>query len=385
MRTWKPCLALALAATLGASTLDAQIVVSANDGKVRMLNGATAPAQTPRPDTVSIIDLGGSPPKILGDVRAPVSVVGPPQSVAIAPDGAIALVTSAMQIDPADASKLAPDDRVTVIDLKASPPAVAATLRAGRGASGVSFTPNGTLALVANRTEGTISIFTVSGKTVTAAGKVDLGAPDSGPSHVAVAPDGRTALVTRNNDSLISILTITGPKVEYARRDLAAGLKPYSIEISSAGDVAVVGHIGAGATGGADTVALIDLRASPPRTVDQLSVGATVEGVALSPDGRSVAATVMNGSNSPPDSPFFHDFGLLKILGIGNGKLAPVAEARVGHWCQGAAWSKDGRTLLVQCMTENEIQVFTFDGSRLTRGAAIKVSASPAGIRAAGR
>jgi DNA-binding beta-propeller fold protein YncE len=377
--------ALTLAMTLRAAPLDAQIVVSANDGKVRMLNGATAPASAPRPDTVSVIDLNASPPKVLADLRAPVSVVGPPQSVAIAPDGSLALVTAAMQVDPADATKLAPDDKVTVIDLKASPPAVVGTVRAGRGASGVSFTPDGTLALVANRTEGTVSIFTIAGKTVTPAGKVDLNAPDSGPSHVAITPDGRTALVTRNNDSLISLLTIAGAKVEYAKRDLAAGFKPYSIEISSAGDVAVVGHIGAGPSGGTDTVALIDLRANPPRTVDQSSVGPTVEGVALSPDGRSVAATVMNGSNSPPGSPFFHDFGLVKILGISNGKLTPITEARVGHWCQGAAWSKDSRTLLVQCMTENEIQVFRFDGSRLTPGAAIKVSASPAGIRAAGR
>jgi DNA-binding beta-propeller fold protein YncE len=290
-----------------------------------------------------------------------------------------------MKVDPADSTKLAPDDKLTVIDLKASPPAVLATLQAGRGASGVSFNRAGTLALVANRTEGTVSVFTVNGKAVAAAGKVDLNAPDSGPSHAVFTPDGRTALVTRNNDHLISVLTVTGTKVEYAKRDFAAGLKPYSIEMASAGDVAVVGHTGVGPSGGVDTVGLIDLTTSPPRTVDQLSAGPTVEAVALSPDGTTVAATVMNGSNSPAGSPLFHDYGILRILGVSNKRLVPITEARVGHWCQGAAWSRDSRTVLVQCMIEREILVFRFDGKRLTPAPSIKINGMPAGIRASER
>src|SRR3712207_8948446 len=50
--------------------------------------------------------------------------VGPPGSVAIAPDESFALVTSAMKVDPADPTKMAPDDKLSVIDLKASPPKV---------------------------------------------------------------------------------------------------------------------------------------------------------------------------------------------------------------------------------------------------------------------
>lgn len=350
-----------------------------------MLNGATAPVEKPQPDTVTIIDLDVTPPKVVAELRVPVSVVGPPQSVAIAPDGSIAVVTAAMKIDPADATKLAPDDTVTVIGLTSSPPAVLATLHAGLGASGVSFNEAGTLALVANRNAGTVSVFTVAGRTLAPAGTVDLGAPESGPSHVVFTPDGRTALVTRNNDHLVSVLAIEGTKVSYTKRDLAVGLKPYSIDISRAGDVAVVGHTGAGATGGADTVGLIDLTVSPPRAVDQIAVGPIVEGVALSPDGRSVAATVMNGSNSPAASSFFHDYGLLKILSVTNKHLVPIAEAKVGHWCQGAAWSRDGRTVLVQCMAEREILVMRFDGRSLTPAGSIRINGNPAGIRAGAR
>jgi sugar lactone lactonase YvrE len=46
------------------------------------------------------------------------------------------------------------------------------------------------------------------------------------------------------------------------------------------------------------------------------------------------------------------------------GKLVKVAEAKTGAWGQGIAWSKDGKTLLVQCMVEQRLDVFTFDGKR---------------------
>jgi DNA-binding beta-propeller fold protein YncE len=362
---------------------DAQIVVSANDSKITLINGVQTPVRNPPADTVTIINLSVSPPKVIGEVTAPTSVVGPPQSVAIAPDRSIALVTAAMKIDPGDPTKTIPDNKVTVIDLKQSPPIVLATLQAGDGASGVSINSSGTLALVANRAEGTVSIFTIRGMIVTAARKIDLGAPESAPCHVVFTPDGKMALVTRNLDSLISVLSVDGAKVAYTKRDIVAGLKPYGIEITPTGDAAVVANIGAGATGGADTVSVIDLSVNPPRAVDHITVGPTPEGLALSSDGGYVAVTVMNGSNNSKSSPFFHDFGLLKILRLSNKTLTPVAQAKVGHWCQGAAWSSDGGTILVQCMVEKQIQIFKFDGHKLSPAGAIKINGGPAGIRVA--
>ena len=370
-----------LAIVLIPTAAAAQIAVSANESKVTLENGVVTTVKNPPPDTVTIIDLGATPPKVLAELPVPASIVGPPESVAIAPDDSIALVTAATRIDPKDPSRTIPDDRVTVIDLKASPPAVLATLHAGAGASGVSFNPSGTLALVANRIEGTVSIFTVAGKIVTAAGKVDLGAPESGPAHVAFTRDGRSALVTRNNDSFISILSVTGSTVAYTKRDLAAGLKPYSIEISPAADVAVVGNTGAGPTGGADTLSVIDLGVDPPRAIGHVTVGPTAEGVGMSHDGRWVAVTVMNGSNSPKTSPFFNQSGRLKVFGLANKTLTPVADVPVGRWCQGAVFSRDGKTVAVQCAADREILVFRFDGKTLSPAGSIKVNGGPAGMR----
>ena len=136
------------------SVARAQIAVSANDGKVALVNGVNTPRPDPQPDTVTILDTSVNPPRILGEVVAPTSVAGPPHSVAITPDRSLALVTASTRIDPANPRSTIPDNRVTVIDLKATPPVVLETLQAGRGASGVAINREGSLALVANRTEG---------------------------------------------------------------------------------------------------------------------------------------------------------------------------------------------------------------------------------------
>ena len=93
-----------------------------------------------------------------------------------------------------------------------------------------------------------------------------MGTPESLLSGVAFTRDGRTALVTRNNDSLIAVLAIDGNKVTNTKRDFAANLKPYGIDVSPSGDTAIVASIGVGATGGADTFSVIDIAADPPRS-----------------------------------------------------------------------------------------------------------------------
>src|SRR5262249_61443496 len=76
----------------------AQLAVSSNDGKAVLVNGVNTVPPNPTDDTVTVIDLGGSPPKVVAELRAPSSAVGPPQSVAIAQNDAIALVSANMNI-----------------------------------------------------------------------------------------------------------------------------------------------------------------------------------------------------------------------------------------------------------------------------------------------
>ena len=71
-----------LGAVVAVPSVHAQIAVSANDNKVVLVNGVVKVVPNPPPDTVTIIDLKAWPPKVLGEVEAPGSVVGPPLSVA---------------------------------------------------------------------------------------------------------------------------------------------------------------------------------------------------------------------------------------------------------------------------------------------------------------
>ncbi len=368
-----------MAMTVAAS---AQIAVSANDGKPALVDGVVKIQPNPAPDTVTIIDLSVSPPKVLAEVQAPSSVAGPPQNVAITPDEALALVSSNMKLDPADPSKMAPDNRVSVIDLKANPPAVIATLEAGTSPAGISINRAGNLALIANRGDGTVSIFTIAGKTVTAAGKVDFGNPKAGPSATAFAPDGKTALVTRDGDHKISILSVDGTKVDDTKRMLTGGFRPYPVQVSPKGDIAVVGNQGGGA-GDIDTINVIDMKAKVPRIVHTIDVGQIVEGLAFSDDGSHLAVTAQDGSNRPTSNPFHNAKGLLVVFKVDGTTLTKVADLRTAIWNQGVAWSRDGKTLLVQSMGEQLLSVVSFDGKTLKATGEIKTKGGPEGIRIA--
>ena len=50
-----------------------------------------------------------------------------------------------------------------------------------------------------------------------------------------------------------------------------------------------------------------------------------------------------------------------------------LTEAPVGPWAEAAAWSRDGHILLVQSMQDRLIDVFRWDGQRLTPGKPLEI------------
>ncbi|HYZ35094.1 MAG TPA: YncE family protein [Crenalkalicoccus sp.] len=361
----------------------AELALSANDNKMVLENGVTKTVRNPPPDTLSIIDLAAQPPALRAEIEVPASVVGPPISVAITPDQRLALVTANQRPDPGDPGKLAPGNAMAVVDLAAQPPRVVATVPTGSAPAGVAINRAGTLALVANRSEGTVSVFRIENGQVSPAGKVEIGPVGAEVSGVAFTPDGRHALVTRYGDHAVNVLAVDGTKVTKTDREMTAGVRPYGLAVTPDGHWAVVANIGRG-TGDADTVSLIDLSREPWRVVDTVSVGQTPEGIMTSPDNRHVAVVLVNGSNKPKDSPFYST-GRVKLLRIDEGRLAPASEADIGHWPQGAAFSADGRTLLVGNMVEKNIFVFRVgaDGKLTDTGTRIPVAGGSATLRTA--
>jgi DNA-binding beta-propeller fold protein YncE len=376
--------ALAMAFALAGASVaaHAEIAVSSNDAHTVTVNGQQIAAEPVVPDTLSIVDLAKYPPQVTATIDVPGSVVGPPYAVAVAQDESFAIVSSATKLDSADPKKILPDDRVSVIDL-AGGPKVVQQVTAGAGATSVAISPNGSLALVANRTEGTISAFHLNNKKLEPLAKIDLGNPKAGPSGLAFVSE-RVALVSRDGDSMISVLRIDGEKISLDPRPLTTGVRPYTLGVASSGTMAAVSNMGRG-DGDIDTVSLIDLSSEPFRTVETISVGASPEGLRFSPDAKFLAVGCQEGTTMKNGSPFQTANGRLAIYAVEGKSLRKIAEAPIGHWSQGIAFSKNGDTIIVQNMVERTLWVFRFDRQKLTAGTPIAIGAGPAALGTAWR
>lgn len=358
----------------------AEIAVSANDAHTVLDNGNQVGAAG-KADTLSVIDLSG-PPRVVATIDAPTSVVGPPSAVWVAPDESWAISTGATKLQDGAPGGIGPDNQVSVIELGPQPKIVQ-SLTAGAGATSVRVSPDGTVAIVVNRTAGTLSVFTVKDKRLTAAGTVAIDAKAM-PSGLGFLPDGKTALLSRYGDHQVSVLHVDGTAVTVDKRPLTTGIAPYTLDISPDGKLAAVSNMGRG-DGDVDSVSLIDLGAQPMRVVQTLDVGRSPEGLKWSPDGRFLAVGCQNGTTKPPSDALFQPAGRLLMLALNGGRLHQVTEAPIGQWTQGIAFSRDGGTMLVQDMVGKRLQVFGWNGTALTPRADVALGAGPAAIGTAWR
>ena len=370
-----------LALSLGTVPAWAQIAVSSNDHKVTQENGVTKNVVNPPVDTITIIDLGALPVKVVGTVdNVPGSVVGPPLSVAITPDELLALVASSSKLDPADPTKLVPDDRITVIDLKDRK--IIGTVKVGAGAAGISITRDGKRAYVSNRMAGSISILGIDGKQVSLIKTVPLGTAAALVSHIALSPDGKTGVATRNGDGKVVVVKLGGDALtEGATLDVAP--RPYAAAVTPDGKTAIVASLGDPKANGMLTV--IDLTSDPPgKIVGTADIGhELLEGMMMSSDGKWIAGVAHGGSTRPKDAPQYKANGMVVLYRLDGTKLTKVSEAPIGAWSQGASFSKDGKTVVVGNMIQKNLQVFKNDDGKLTdTGQTIPTGGGAAAIRA---
>ncbi|MSP74852.1 MAG: YncE family protein [Rhodospirillaceae bacterium] len=368
-----------VALSLGAAQVHAQIAVSSNDHKITQENGVNKNVTNPPPDTITIVDLGALPVKLLGTVsNVPGSVVGPPLSVAITPDESIALVASSSKIDPADPTKLVPDDRVTVIDLKDRK--ILDTLTTGPGAAGISITKDGKRAYVANRMAGSISILSIDGKQVKLVKTVPLMDAKTLLSHVALTPDAATAVVSRNGDAKVEIMKLAGDNITSAGI-LDVAPRPYSISVTPDGKTAIVASLGDPKANGMLTV--VDL-AGGGKIAGTADIGhENLEGMMMSADGRWIAGVAHAGSTRPKDAPQYKPNGMVVMYRLDGNTLTKVSEAPIGGWSQGVSFSRDGSALVVGNMNQKNMQVFKNDNGKLTdTGQTIDTVGGAAAVRA---
>lgn len=358
----------------------AQIIVSAEDGK-QLKPGEPASARTG--DRISVYRATGGTIAPLGSLDIPASMIGPPRSVALFAGGRMALVTAAQRLD---GTAVAPGSDVSLIDLsRPQAPKLVQTIQAGAGATGVAVNRARTLALVANAGDDSVSVIGVTVRGLTPLSTVQL-AKGSKPVAVDFSPDGRSAFVVAQSTGRLVRLDVRGRVVTAGGVEIAAGSGSYGLAIDHAGRYAYVTNLqGTGAGAKIGTISVVDLRSN--QLVQSIEAGNTPEHVALSPSGRYLQATLINGSNAQPSSPNFRDHGELKLFRVDGGRLAPLAETKTGRWCQGAGWTADETRILLQCAEARQIEVYRFDGTAVTRDAAatIATTSRPGAMAVAGR
>src|SRR5229473_930172 len=346
-RTVGLCLGVSLGAAIllcGSSLHPAHakpFMIVGNDEKVWWDDDGKIVLSAPGKDTVLIVDLADPEnPKIVATLPLKNSIVGPPVNVDIDPSGSVALVADSVDVTKdGDALKQVPDNKLYVIDLKSNPPKLAATVTGGKQPSGLSISPSGKMALVANRGDNSISVLSVNGTDVKVTDTIAM--PDS-VSHVVFTPDGKRALAARSPGSKLSVLDITGDKVTYNKLDLPTGQWPYNVVVTPNGKIALINETGGGGSsdGHVDTTSVIDLEANPPRVIDRVVVGDGPEGLAMSPKGGLAVAAILNGNNNKKAF-FYQKNGSLSILKVNGTKVTDTgkrfkvpghpASARMGH------------------------------------------------------
>ena len=365
----------------------AQLMIVGNDQKPKIDNGSIV-MLPPGHDTLSVVDISKpTEPRIVATIPMNNTVAGPPTNLAITPNRDIALVANSLNAVEKDGKwQTEPDNRLFVVDLKASPPSVLTTLTLSKQPSGLAINATGTMALVANRAEGTISVLSINGKEVKVTDTVTVGAPGDQVSAVAITPDGRMALAVKAAVDKVAVLDINGGKATYDKKnDLPANNYPYNIAVTPDGKLALIANTGNGGSsdGNVDTVSVVDLETKPIRIIDHITVGDSPEGLVINPKGDLAITIEARGSNKSKDTWYYHPGGAVTALRIEGKRVTPVGEVTVGGLPEAAAFSADGSILYVGNFMDSDLSVLRVGGGRLTdTGQRFKLTGQPASMRA---
>jgi DNA-binding beta-propeller fold protein YncE len=376
-----------LGAIAGLSAQADPLMIVGLDQKIAIDDGKPV-LSLPGKDSVVIVDLANpEEPKIVVSLPIKNSLIGPPVNVAIAPNGAIALVADSVDVvKEGDTLKQVPDNKLHVIDMKANPPKLAGTISTGKQPSGLDISPDGKMVLVAHRADTSVGVFSIDGTDVKLVDTIAMG---DIVAHVAFTSDGKRALAAKFSAHKLSLLEVgENGKVTYNKIDLATGLWPINVAVSPDGKIALTADLGATTTsdGSVDTISVVDLEAKPPRIIDRIVVGDGPEGLAISPKGDVAVAVILRGSGASKQASFYNKNGTINVLKIDGKRVTNIKEIEVGGLPEGAVFTPDGRYLLIGNYLDQDFSILRVNGTDIVdTGKRFKVPGQPASARISAR
>lgn len=358
-----------------------QWVLSANEAKLDLSSGVSRVVASEGNDSLTLLDFAQFPPSVVHLPHVSNTVLGPPSNVSITPDGHWALVSDSIRLDPANPGKWLPNRFIHVLDLSKSPPQRVGQGEAGDQPSGLAIAPNGRLVLVANRAGGSVSVLRLTGGHLERLNEIILALPADEVSDVTISADGRRAFVSVRLRGYLRELLIDGENVTATERKFSAYGRPYRIQLTPDGALALTAGEGFGNGSDTDALSIIDLSSAAPHTAGYVLLGRAPETIELSPDGRWLAAVLMNGSNLPPGDSFHTDHGQIVLLERSGKTFKKRQIVDVGAIPEGAIFTPDGKHLVVQCHPEQRLWIFSVSSRGLKdTGQRIAVPGRPSGL-----
>jgi DNA-binding beta-propeller fold protein YncE len=172
------------------------------------------------------------------------------------------------------------EDTVSFIDLASG--GELARLKTGRMPHEIAVSPDGKQAAVVAYGAASIDVFDVAGRRLVR--RIDL-SPNQGPHGLVWLPDGRLVATTERSRTLTIVDTRRGDRVSAVATDQQG---THMVAVSRDLSRAYTANIPAG------TVTAIDLKAG--RKLRDIAVGGRPEGIALSPDGRTLWVGDLEGA-----------------------------------------------------------------------------------------
>lgn len=359
------------------------IIISGNETKLELTSGAAQRVNPAGPDSLTILDFAQFPPAVTHLVDIPNTVIGPPSNIGITPDRKLALIANSIRMDPVNPTNWFPESFVHVLDLESHPPQRVGQVAVGAQPSGLSITSDGRVALVANRAGGTISVLRIEGKQVTPVSEIKVCEPADSISDVAIASRGGVVLASVQKGGYLAVLELSGERLTLTPRKISVYGQPYRVVITSDGALGLTAGAGAGNGLDRDALTVVDLSSKRMRAVDHVPLGAVPESIEVSPDGRLVAAVLMEGSNLAASHPDHADQGRLVVLERHGKTYRFLSEHPIGRIPEGVAFTSDGRYLVVQAHPDRELRVFSVRGRKVRdTGHRITVPGFPSSLRA---